>query len=365
MNGREIFLRTFDFEYTDRPLKWETPGIWSATRKRWITEGYDENIRGRAFFEYFHMEAPVFLPFKGGWTGNPYYPMFEKNTIFDDGINVTHLDKDGIIKKERKKDPDTSMPQFLKFPVENRKQYEKDIRHRMDYRSDGRFPDDFKQLIMEYETRTVPLGMYIIGPFGYLRNLLGDENLMYTLFDDQEFIHMIMNDWMEFYLGFIEKVCQSVIPDFVMVWEDICYNMGPLISPLQFETFMSPYLTIVINKIRQMNIKGIIVDTDGNCASMLPVYVRCGANGFYPFEVQAGMDIVEIRKQYKENFVIIGGIDKKALAKDEQAIMNEVDKKVPFMLHSKGYIPMLDHTVPPDVPFKNFVFFIEYIRKYY
>lgn len=365
MNGKDIFLKTFEFEKTERPLKWETPGIWPATRKRWISEGFDESIKGRAFFDYFQMDAPVFLPFKGGWTGNPYYPMFEKKVIHDDDVNVTLMDKDGILKKERKKDPDTSMPQFLKFPVENRMQYEKNIRHRMDYRSEKRFPENWKALTESYMQRTVPLGMYLIGPFGYLRNLFGDENLMYALFDEPEFIHMIMNEWMEFYLGFIEKVCNSVTPDFVMIWEDICYNMGPLISPEKFEIFMSPYLTIVINKIRQKDIRGIIVDTDGNCRSMLPIYLKCGVNGFYPFEVQAGMDIIEIKKQYGDSFVIIGGLDKKTLALEENDIKNEVDKKVPFMLNSKGYIPMLDHTVPPDVPLKNFLFFIEYIRNYY
>jgi uroporphyrinogen decarboxylase len=60
--------------------------------------------------------------------------------------------------------------------------------------------------------------------------------------------------------------------------------------------------------------------------------------------------------------VIIGGLNKKLLADDIESIKNEVDEKVPFMLEKGGYIPMLDHTVPPDVPYGNFKFFIEYIR---
>jgi len=365
MTGKEIFLKTFDFEKTTRPLKWETPGIWSATRKRWIEEGYDKNITGRGFFDYFNMDAPIWLPIKGGWTGNPYYPMFEKKILKDDGVNVTHIARDGITKKERKIDPDTSMPQFLKFPVENKKQYEKNIKFRMDYTSEKRFPDNWRDFVVKSQTRVNPLGMFIMGPFGYTRNLLGDENLMYMLFDEPELIHQIMYDWMKFYEGFIDKVCKGIVPDFVMIWEDISYNMGPLISPKQFETFMSPYLTKVIDKVKQNNIKGIIVDTDGNCHSMIPIYLKCGVNGFYPFEVQAGMDIVQLKKQYKDSFVIIGGLNKRALAISKEAIIEEVDKKVPFMLNEKGYIPMLDHTVPPDVPYENFKFFIEYIRTYY
>lgn len=363
MNGKEIFLKIFEFEDTSRPFRWETPGIWGKTKKRWISEGYDFKEKNKNFFEYFNMDTPIWLPFKGGWTGNPYYPMFEKKIINDDGINITHLAKDGILKKERKENPETSMPQFLKFPVESKKDYEKKIKFRMDYVSENRFPDNWKMLVEKYKYRVNPLGMFIIGPFGYLRNLLGDENLMYMLFDEKELIHQILNDWMNFYIGFIDKISKDVIPDFVMIWEDICYNMGPLISPDNFTEFMSPYLTKVIKKIEKVGIKGIIVDTDGNCNSMIPIYLKCGVNGFFPFEVQAGMDIVKLKKQYKNDFVILGGLDKNKLAIDKQAIMDEVDKKVPFMLNQKGYISMLDHTVPPNVSFENFKFFIEYIRK--
>ncbi len=365
MNARQLFRDTFDFKELQRPIRWETPGIWGTTKKRWVNEGYNKDIKGRGFFDHFGMEAPIWLPFKGGWTGNPYTPMFETKLITDDGINITHITKDGILKKERKFDRETSMPQFLKFPVKNKKDYEQKIKFRMNYQNRERFPDNWKSLVTDYKDSQFPLGMFIIGPFGYLRNLLGDENLMYLLYDEPDFIHQIMNDWMKFYLGFIPLVTKDIIPDFVMVWEDISYNMGPLISPNHFKTFMSPYLTKVLDLIKKVGIRGIVVDTDGNCHSMIPIYLKCGANGFYPFEVQAGMDIVALKKQYGDAFVIIGGIDKKVLAKDEDAIKKEVDSKVPFMIKNRGYIPMLDHTVPPDVPLKNFQFFIEYVRREY
>jgi uroporphyrinogen decarboxylase len=75
------------------------------------------------------------------------------------------------------------------------------------------------------------------------------------------------------------------------------------------------------------------------------------------------MDIVKIRKEYGRQFVIIGGLNKKLLAVGKDEIIQEVDSKVPFMLESCGYIPMLDHTVPPDVPYENFCYFIDYVRE--
>jgi len=361
MNQRERFLNTFDFNLTDRPFYWETPGAWGATIQRWKSEGFNKPA-GVRFPEFFGMDTIKWLPFKGGWTGNPYHPMFDVIPVDDDGVNVTVIDRYGITKKERKKNPETSMPQFLEFPVKTRIDFINKIKSRLDFTSNDRFPDNWKELASEYKSREYVLGMYIIGPFGFLRNLMGDEELMYALYDEPDFIHEMMLLWKDFYIGFINKVRRDAVPDFVMIWEDICYSNGPLVSPKVFKEFMAPYLKDVISVIRHCRIKGIVVDTDGDCSKMLPIYLDCGANGFYPFEVQAGMDIVKIRKQYGNSFVIIGGLDKKTLAVNKEAIKEELDKKVSFMLSQGGYIPMLDHTVPPDVPFENFKYFIEYIR---
>jgi len=362
MNARERFRKTFDFEKLDRPFRWETPGAWAATIQRWKKEGFDKP-KGVRFPDFFEMDELKWLPFKGGWTGNPYEPMFDTEIIEDDGVNITMLDRYGIVKKERKVNPETSMPQFLEFPVKTIDDFRTKILPRLDSSAPERFPDNWKELLEEYEKRAYPLGMFVIGPFGFLRNLMGDEELMYALFDEPEAIHEMMFVWENFYKSFIKRVCTDIVPDFIMIWEDICYSNGPLVSPPQFNEFMTPYLRRVVSVSKEQSIKGIVVDTDGDCTKMLPIYLECGANGFYPFEVQAGMDIVAIRKEYGKKFVIIGGLNKKLLADGQEETRREVDEKVPFMLEQGGYIPMLDHTVPPDVPYENFKFFIEYVRE--
>ena len=57
-----------------------------------------------------------------------------------------------------------------------------------------------------------------------------------------------------------------------------------------------------------------------------------------------------------------GGIDKRALAKDKKAIDKELEQ-VPWLLDQGGYIPMLDHDVPPDVSWENFVYYRETLNK--
>jgi hypothetical protein len=95
------------------------------------------------------------------------------------------------------------------------------------------------------------------------------------------------------------------------------------------------------------------------------VYLACGANGFYPFEVQSGMDIVKVRQQYGDRFVIIGGLDKRTLAQDAGAVLRELEYKMPLLVASGGFIPMLDHSVPTDARYDLFRLFLEKVRSWH
>ena len=53
---------------------------------------------------------------------------------------------------------------------------------------------------------------------------------------------------------------------------------------------------------------------------------------------------------------IMGGLDKTKIAKDKAAIDQELEK-LPLMLRRSGYIPYLDHLVPPEVPWDLFVYY--------
>ncbi|HON01116.1 MAG TPA: hypothetical protein PLM33_12780, partial [Acidobacteriota bacterium] len=59
------------------------------------------------------------------------------------------------------------------------------------------------------------------------------------------------------------------------------------------------------------------------------------------------------------NATMGSGIDKRELARDHHAIQVELEAKIPPMLDQGGYIPTLDHTVPPDVPYDNFLYYLE------
>jgi len=63
-----------------------------------------------------------------------------------------------------------------------------------------------------------------------------------------------------------------------------------------------------------------------------------------------------LRKKYGRERLMHGGVDKNALARGPQAIDAELERCVPVALEG-GYIPTVDHSLPPDISYANFQYY--------
>jgi uroporphyrinogen decarboxylase len=79
-----------------------------------------------------------------------------------------------------------------------------------------------------------------------------------------------------------------------------------------------------------------------------------------PFEVQAGNDLFDYRRRYP-TLGIMGGLDKRALARGRTEIDAEVET-ARRMIALGRYVPGFDHLIPPDVPWENMKYAAERIR---
>ena len=106
-----------------------------------------------------------------------------------------------------------------------------------------------------------------------------------------------------------------------------------------------------------------MLDSDGNCEQLIPHWLGSGINCIFPNEVAAGNDVVALRQKFGRDLCMIGGIDKRALARDKKSIDDELKKRLP-LVEDGGYLPCVDHSVPPDVPFENYKYYIQEQQKY-
>jgi len=358
MTSRERFLAALRCTPTDRRFRYEH-GPWPSTHARWEQEGYP---RDAEFGKYFKMDPLVRIMIQSGFTDSPYFPKFDETTLDETAECRIFRDGDGIHKMELKTGRDTSMPQFIKFPVADRADWAA-IRQRLNPADGAARIGDTEPLRRQCADQTVPTLLPICGVFGHPRNLLGDEGLAFVIYDDPALLEEILENWLDLYITLIRQLTSAVRVDALLIWEDMCYKNGPLISPEHFRRFMlTPYKKLIACA-RACGIASVIVDTDGDCRKMIPLFVEADVNCLLPFEAQCGMKLDEIHAAFPK-LCILGGMDKRVLAQDRPAILNEVDRVMRLFEGFGGYIPTLDHTVPPNVSLDNFKYYLECVRRY-
>jgi uroporphyrinogen decarboxylase len=74
------------------------------------------------------------------------------------------------------------------------------------------------------------------------------------------------------------------------------------------------------------------------------------------------MDVLEVRRQYGRDLRIWFGVDKRALAQGPASIDAEFARIRP-LVEEGGYVPGLDHSMPPDVSFANYCYYMERLRQ--
>lgn len=378
---RSRFLSTMRFEHCVRTPRWEL-GYWAGAIRRWYGEGlpgkqqslraqeaYGDWVAGPGFApqgryassrdqdvaSYFGMDAgavPVDINYN-------VCPQFERVVLEETDDYIVVREEDGVTRKDITGDhAKGSMPVWLDYPVRDRKEWEQFVAERYQPGLDERLPPNWQGLVESYNgPRDYPLclGAGFTGFFGTVRHWLGAERTLLTFHDDPVWMHRMMDYLADFYVKLYDQVLSKVQVDFALHWEDMCYVAGPLISPRMFAEFMlEPYKRLT-SLLRDHGVDMILVDTDGDARLLIPLFLEGGVKALYPFEVQSHMHVAEIRKQYPR-LGMQGGIDKKAVAAGREAIDKELEEKVPVVL-SGGYIPHVDHGVPPDVSWESFCYY--------
>ena len=365
MTGRERFLRTLNFGSPDRVSNHEL-GIWGQTHERWLKEGLPSEAHLADFFRgegFFELDKRGFVDVKVHMI-----PGFEEEVISEDERIIVYRDGQGILRRALKEGvaggTRSSMDQYIDFPVKDMSDFE-EMKKRYDASTSGRYPEDWGMRIQKWRQRDYPLCLLTNGTFGFysmLRRWMGTENLSLAFYDQPGLLHDAMGFLADFFIGVTERAVSEVDIDYFNFFEDMSYKSGPLISPQHFREFMLPRYKRVIDHLNRHGIENIWVDSDGNTEELLPLFIEAGVTCHWPLEQAADMDPLRIRKEYGASLALSGGVDKRELAKDRKAIEKEIEKMV-AVIERGGYIPTVDHTVPPDVSYDNFLYYMELKRK--
>jgi len=353
---RERFLACMRFEPVDRVPLMEM-GLWDETPERWHHEGLPRWVTSlRHLEDYLGLDRSYNL----NWLpiNDRIYPPFEVKILEESEEHQIIRDEMGVTLRQRKHFK--SIPHYIRFPVENEADYEA-LLPQLNGQDAGRYADDFDEDLHWRRERGEIIGLNFEGFFGFPRGLMGLENWCMAFYDQPALVQRIIADRVQYGKDLLVRVLDTGALDFVQIWEDMAYKTAPLISPRMVREFMQPAYEELVAFLRRGGVKVVMVDCDGRVNDLVPIYRDVGIDGTYPCEIAAGADPLVLRKDFPR-CALMGGMDKRIIATGCEGVDAEL-RRIQPLVQEGGYIPFLDHFVPPDVSFDTYLYYVKRRRE--
>ncbi len=385
---RESFRKVMNYEQPERMFNWNRPfgffgtdpgtQFWQNTIDRWHEEGLPTEINTHAQVnDFFGADRSLRIILK-----TAVWPPSDKLVIEEDGEYETFYDGEGaLVKQPKGADFETAMPHHLTYPIANRHDWTRFKEEKLALDAPGRETfelnldgqtllesapgaDNFVEAQELLADSRWPVEITVGSLFGKTRNWIGLTDLSYMLYDDEQLVSEIMSHLADLSLCVVTRFLEAMDApvEYATWWEDMAFNNGPLISPKHVEKLMVPNYRRVNETLRSRGVDIIGVDSDGKLDKLIPLWLEGGINFVYPNEVAAGNDVAALRQQFGREMRLVGGIDKRELAKGRDAIGKELERRLPLIADG-GYLPSVDHSVPPDISFDNYLAYLELYRE--
>lgn len=343
-------------------------GVWPQTAERWAEEGLPPGTLTYNWFvaepylgfdrrEYTPLSCMMIPPFQT--------EVLERTDRYEiirhaNGI-VSKALVDGSIRGGR-----MCMDQYISFPVSNRDDFQ-ELKRRYVATAEQRYPAGWSEkLVPGWRNREHVLVLghncAAVGFYWRAREWMGTENLSYAWYDLPELMHEMMEFYADFTIACAEPVLRETDVEYFTLNEDFAMKNGPLLSPDTLRTFIFPHLKRLVEFLKGNGVRYVALDSDGNPEPLIPLLMDAGVDILWPLERASDMDPVRVRKRYGRSLRLMGGVDKREIARGPEAIDAHLEHLRP-LVEEGGYIPTVDHTVPPDVSWDNFRYYMDRKRK--
>ncbi|MBN1554803.1 MAG: hypothetical protein JXA11_08655 [Phycisphaerae bacterium] len=362
MTERERFIACMDYQSADRRPNHEL-GVWAQTRARWETEA----PQAVADFHWgwfpgetaLGMDRREFIPVNFG-----FLPPFEEEVIEETDRYLIRRDGKGIVTKALKEGTINGsrmcMDEYIDFPVKSTADFA-DIRGRL-RPNPNRYPPNLTEQAAIWSRRDHPLVLgqncSANGFYWRARELMGTVNLSYAWYDEPKLMHEMMEFLAEFFIETAGPVLETTSVDYFTFNEDFSMKSGPLLSPRTYATFIQPRLRRVVDFLKSKGVRYVAVDTDGDPTVLIPLMLDAGIDTIWPIERASDVSPRQWREQFGLDLRLWGGVDKRVLPKGDKAIREHLREMIP-LIEEGGFIPTVDHTVPPDVSWDDFRYYMD------
>ncbi len=366
MNDRERFIATMHYQPRDRAPLYDF-NFWDETLPAWYEQGLPRHWHRGNVREYFGLDCSLGGGGPGDWgvgINTKLMPPFETRILQDFGDEYTQMQDDGVI--VRKQRSSVSIPMHEGHTLVDRESWNRHYKPRLDPSTPGRLPPDWDRRVETWTDphRTHPVFLWAGSLFGWIRDWMGLENVAMVVYDDPAWFEEMVITIADLQVAMLEKIFATGGQfEALSMWEDMCFNAGPLISPAHFRRFLVPQYKRITSLCHRHGVDIVYLDCDGKIDDLIPLWLEAGVNCMFPLEIGTwGADPVRYRREYGRDLLMMGGFDKHILQRTPREIEAEIYRLTP-LVEEGGYIGFPDHRVPPDVPLENYLFYCRTVRR--
>ncbi|MCX6226459.1 MAG: hypothetical protein NTV01_17200 [Bacteroidia bacterium] len=198
-----------------------------------------------------------------------------------------------------------------------------------------------------------------------LWRIIGSENtLLWSLMYPQElgdFIARIN----EFMLGITKAQIKAAngLLDGMVIWGDVAYTYDLLFSPEFWREHFKPGIKAMVDVCHEAGIP-VIYHGCGNVKRIFEDFIELGIDAYNPLEAKAGMDVVDLRKQYGHRMGFCGNMNVMEWADCTRDELKAIVLRKLNAAKGGGYIFQSDHSVPDTVSGANYDYVVKLVRQY-
>ena len=348
MTSWERFKRMYEHQEADRIPIIDEP--WSGTLRRWRREGMPE---GMDWCDYFDVD-------KLGIINIDISPRMPEITLEETDRYYIRTSPWGVTMKHFKEEDST--PEFLDFTITTQEAWDQ-AKKQMTL-EDDRIP--WEMLRQNYDKWRAE-GRWIRAVFWFGFDvthswMMGTENTLIAMMEEPE----LVEDMFDTYLSRCETLFSRIWDagyhfDEIFWYDDMGYKGTTFFSPNMYRSMLQPYHKRAVDWAHNRGIYAQL-HSCGDVMTLLPDIVATGVDALNPLEVKAGMDAFKIKKEYGDRLVLHGGINA-VLWNDKDAILEEIDRKVPVLKENGGFIFSSDHSIPNSVSLENMKAIVEEVKR--
>ena len=205
------------------------------------------------------------------------------------------------------------------------------------------------------------LRLRLQGFFWGPKDLMGVEEHLIAYYDQPELIKEINRFQLDVYKAQLDGILNIVKPSTVFFEEDFSGKTGPMISAACFDEFIAPCYREIVPFLKERGAGEVFLDTDGDFTLLIPNILACGLDGVLPVDVNAGVDIVQVRKAYPA-LKFWGGFNKLCIIDGPAAIDAEFQRLEP-VIRQGGCIICTDHQAAPQTPLAHYRYYLTRLRE--